>query len=306
MEVAFDGPVSVRSGVVETGSVVGAYRDVADGTVSHSFVRRHRTPVVISVASARRVGATFREIVITVRDNRISFLAASFAYYAFVSILPILLLTFVLVSTLRGEELARLVLRRVTTLTPTGSDIIRDALTGSTGRLELSVISFLALVWSAVKVFRSLDYAFSRIYDATNDPSLVEQLRDGIVVFAAMTVAAVLLVVVSIPTEFLSAWLPLGGLLDQVELFVGLLLAFFPLYYLLPPVRVSVLEALPGTVVAAGGWLVLQVVFGVYAEHATRYATYGALGGVLLFVVWLYVAGLLLLVGASVNAVLSR
>ena len=250
--------------------------------------------------------ATAREIVATVRDNDVWFMAASFAYYAFVSILPLLVLLFAAVSALRGEELAQTVVRQVAQLTPTGRGLIRDALTGSTGRLELSIVSALALAWSAVKVFRSLNFAFSRIYDATTEPTLVEQLEDGVIALVAMGVAFVLTVVVSIPAELVPGQLPVTEVLDQVELFVGLVVAFFPLYYVLPPVRIRVRDALPGTVVAASGWLALQVGFRFYAENARQYAAYGVLGAVLLFVVWLYVAGFLLLVGACVNAVLGE
>ncbi|WP_327053788.1 YihY/virulence factor BrkB family protein [Halomicrococcus gelatinilyticus] len=249
--------------------------------------------------------ATLREIVATVRDNDIWFMAASFAYYAFVSILPLLVLLFAIVSALRGEALAQAVVRQVAALTPTGRDLIRNALTGSAGRLELSIVSALALTWSAVKVFRSLKFAFSRIYDATTEPTILEQLQDGLVVLVAMGVGFVLMVLVSIPTELVPGDLPVADVADQVELFVGLVFAFFPLYYVLPPTRLRVRDALPGTTVAAGGWLALQVGFRFYAENARQYAAYGVLGAVLLFVVWLYVAGFLLLVGACVNAVLA-
>ncbi|WP_458209319.1 YihY/virulence factor BrkB family protein [Haladaptatus sp. NG-SE-30] len=251
------------------------------------------------------VGGTARELVSTIRENHISFYAASFAYYAFVSILPMLLLLFVVVSTLRGEELARAVIQQVATLTPTGRGLIRNALTSSSGRLEVSIISLLTLLWSAVKVFRSLDFAFSLIYDATTEPTFLDQLRDGGVVLVTMAVAFVLMVVVNIPTELFSIPVPVDEFLSQLELFAGLVLAFFPMYYILPPVSLSIREALPGTFVAAGGWLVLQVGFQLYAGVATQYTTYGILGAVLLFVIWLYIAGIVLLVGACVNVVLS-
>jgi membrane protein len=249
--------------------------------------------------------ATLREIVATVRDNDVWFMAASFAYYAFVSILPLLVLLFAVVSALRGEALAQAVVRQVAALTPTGQNLIRNALTGSTGRLELSIVSALALTWSAVKVFRSLKFAFSRIYDATTEPTIVEQLRDGLVVVLAMGIAFVLMVVVSIPAQLVPGSTPLLAVVDQIELFVGLVVAFFPLYYVLPPARLRVRDALPGTTVAAVGWLALQVGFRFYAENARQYAAYGVLGAVLLFVAWLYVAGFVLLVGACVNAVLA-
>jgi membrane protein len=91
--------------------------------------------------------------------------------------------------------------------------------------------------------------------------------------------------------------------LGTLALVVVLALSFLPIYYVLPPVEVSVREALPGAVVAAVGWVLLQVGFRVYAANAGRYAAYGLIGAVLLFVTWLYFASIGVLLGAAVNAV---
>jgi membrane protein len=82
-----------------------------------------------------------------------------------------------------------------------------------------------------------------------------------------------------------------------------LALALLPIYYVLPPVEVSVAEVVPGAVVAAVGWVLLQVGFRPYASNAGRYAAYGAIGAVLVFVTWLYFASIVILLGAAVNAV---
>ncbi|MUV58229.1 YihY/virulence factor BrkB family protein, partial [Halogeometricum sp. CBA1124] len=50
----------------------------------------------------------------------------------------------------------------------------------------------------------------------------------------------------------------------------------------------------------------LEVGFQVYAANAGRYEAYGVIGGVLLLLTWLYFSGLVVLLGAAVNAVLSN
>lgn len=83
------------------------------------------------------------------------------------------------------------------------------------------------------------------------------------------------------------------------------MIVFLPLYYVMPPVDVSAREALPGTAVAAVGWLVLQFGFQIYVANAGNYQAYGLLGAVLLFQTWLYFASILVLMGAVVNVVLA-
>ncbi|MHB9288269.1 YhjD/YihY/BrkB family envelope integrity protein [Halobacteriales archaeon Cl-PHB] len=79
-----------------------------------------------------------------------------------------------------------------------------------------------------------------------------------------------------------------------------------PLFYVLPPHSVSVGAAIPGAMLTAVGWLLLRIGFGLYVRQAGSYAAYGFLGGVLLFVSFLYLAALVLLVGAGVNVALER
>jgi len=58
--------------------------------------------------------------------------------------------------------------------------------------------------------------------------------------------------------------------------------------------------------VAAVGWVILQIGFQVYASNASQYAVYGLIGTVLLFVTWLYFASMFILLGVAVNAVRRR
>jgi membrane protein len=98
-----------------------------------------------------------------------------------------------------------------------------------------------------------------------------------------------------------AAW----DLLGLGLLLVGLTGVFLPLYYYLPDAGLDVRDALPGAVLAAVGWVLLQAGFQVYAANAPQFRLYGVIGGVLLLVTWFYIAAILLLVGAAVNHVLA-
>jgi membrane protein len=98
---------------------------------------------------------------------------------------------------------------------------------------------------------------------------------------------------------------PLPNLVGTLVLIAGLVVAFLPLYYVLPPVEMTVREAIPGAVVAAVGWVILQVLFRFYLSQAGKYQAYGVIGTVLLLLTWLYFAGVLVLLGAIVNSVLG-
>lgn len=245
--------------------------------------------------------AVFEEI----RGQEITFLAASIAYYAFVALLPMLVLAVVVATAVGGESLAdQVVAVAQDVLTPTGQQLVKNALTNAVGRQEVTVVGTLVLVWSTLKLFRGLDKAFSQVYDVTGRSSLVEQFVDALVVLGVITLG----VGVMVATSFLLARLPRFPYVSTVSgvvLLVVLVVLFLPLYYVFPDVEMTVQEAVPGAVVAAVGWTVLQVVFQVYVEHASQYDIYGVLGAVLLLVTWFYFGGIVILVGAVVNVVMA-
>ena len=63
----------------------------------------------------------------------------------------------------------------------------------------------------------------------------------------------------------------------------------------------------PGGVLAVLLWVVASVGFGFYVANFGSYnATYGTLGGVISFLVWIWISNLALLLGAELNAELER
>lgn len=248
--------------------------------------------------------STVRSVLDLARDRNLTYLAAAIAYYAFVSIIPLMLLAVVVASFVGGEALADRVTGMLSQqLSSSGQEMVTQTLTNTAGRGAASVVGFLALTWSALKLFRGLDQAFDEVYADEVDASLLEQVRDALVVVVGIALAITLVVAVGAALAILQLPIPYVNVLGTLVLIVVLTLAFLPIYYVLPPVDVSLGEVLPGTVVAAVGWVLLQVGFRIYASNAGRYAAYGVIGAVLLFVTWLYFASIVVLLGAAVNAV---
>ena len=250
---------------------------------------------------------TLTAIYRTASDREITFLAAGFAYYAFVSLIPMVLLALVVGSLVGGEAAAeRLIMLAGDFLPEAGGDLVTAALTTESGRSQATVVALVVAVWGALKVFRGLSLAFDMVYDEAAEDSLLEQIRDGLTVILAGTGALALMIAIGAVLGFAADRVPFAGALSWVTLLLGLVLVFLPIYYVLPPIPVALEEIWPGAVFAAVGWTVLQIGFQIYAANAGRYQAYGAVGAVLLFVTWLYFAGIIILLGAVLNVVLSR
>jgi len=248
--------------------------------------------------------STLRAVYALARDRDLTFLAAGIAYYAFVSTLPLAMLAVALASTVGGPALAE----RVTALlgeqlSASGQDLVTRTLTDASGRGVASLVGLVVLAWSGLKLFRALDRGVDRIYGVETTPSAVERLADTAVAVAAVSTAAVLVVASGIALSAVPSGGLIGNLLATIALIGLLTVAFLPLYVMLPPMPVSIREAVPGAAVAAVGWVTLQIGFRLYAASAGQFAAYGLLGSVLLFVTWLYVASVIVLLGAAVTVV---
>ena len=245
--------------------------------------------------------AVGRAVVATVRDRDVTFLAAGLSYYVLVSLVPLFTLGLVVATVVGGAEFAARVLSVAETyLLPTGSGLVAAALENRTGQGTLSVVSLAITAWGALKLFRGIDVAFSRIYDYRPSP-ILRQLSDGVLALVTLGVAAA--GVAAVTAAIAVTDLPFVGVVGPLVLVSFLVVAFLPLYSVIPDVSVPVRQALPGAVLAAAGWAVLGAGFGVYARVSTGVA--GALGGVLLLVTWFYLSGVLVLTGAALNAVLA-
>ncbi|ADJ14128.1 YihY/virulence factor BrkB family protein [Halalkalicoccus jeotgali] len=248
-----------------------------------------------------------REVVEEVRENEATFLAASIAYYAFVSLIPLLLFTFAAVSAVGGQEFANQILDRTSAfLAPAGQEAIEGAITGETGRGGATIAGSVVLLWSALKLFRGLDTAFSIIYDSGLDKSIVGQIANALIVFLSILLAIVGMLVLG--TVFaLVPTIPFIGYVTPLFALIALSVVFLPMYYFMPDVEgLTVRDAIPGAVLAGVGWALLQSVFGIYASNAGQYEAYGVIGGILLLLTWLYIGGVLIILGAVLNSVLMN
>ena len=259
----------------------------------------------VSARLARSL-AVARAVAGEVRDRDVSTLAASIAYYAFVSVLPLLVLATVVATTVGGPSLRTAVVALAGRyLLPVGRGLVGDALANTTGQGGVTLVGVALLLWSSLKLFRGVDTAFARIY-GTTPRGFLESVRAGVTSLVAVGVGAFGGIALIGAVAVLR--LPVASVVAPLLFFVVLLAALFPVYYVTPAVDLSPREAAPGALLGALGWALLGTAFALYAAVATtsgRFAVYGVLGAVLLLVTWFYLAGMVLLVGATLNAVLA-
>lgn len=256
------------------------------------------------MASSARDGVAFGSAVLAgFKAKNVPFMAASIAYQAFISLLPLLVLLFFLVTILGDEAAADQAVAATEGVLPeSGQLLVAESIEESPATAGSTLIGLVVLLWGSLKIFRGLDTAFSEIYETTEAGSFVHSLRNALVVFGGVGGALLAAVIAGIGFALVPPF-PLEGVVQSTLLVVVLGLAFFPVYYYLPDVDVQPRQVLPGVVVAAVGWMALQSLFRLYVRFTAESGGSDPFGAIILLLTWLYFGGLLLLGGGVVNAV---
>jgi membrane protein len=242
-------------------------------------------------------------------DDQGGQLAALISYYAFVSLFPLLLvLVTVLGYVLQGDPAEQ---KRILDGTLGQFPIISDQLkvqplTGSGVALAVGlVISLLA----GLGVMGAAQNAFNRIWDVphTHRPDfLFARLRGiGMLAILGTLVLASTIVGGFVGTGNHSAPAVIAGVALAFALNLAVFMAAFKL---LTAADVTWRELLPGVLVAAVGWQLLQHLGGYYIDHELKRTgpLYGVFALVLGLLAWLYLGGQLTIFAAEINVVRAR
>jgi membrane protein len=251
-------------------------------------------------------------------------LAAALTYYSVLALFPAALaLTSVLGLVDRGTAAVDEVLGIVEDL---GGASVADSIRPTLEELAASQAAGLALVlglagalWSASGYVGAFGRAMNRIYEV-DEGRPIWKLRPAMllltVLLVALTAVALLAIVLTGPvaqavgdTVGLGSTAVLAWQVAKWPLLLGVVVLIVALlYYATPNVKqprfrwVSV-----GAVLAIVVWVLLSVGFGFYVASFSSYdKTYGALGGVIVFLLWLWLTNLALLFGAELDSELER
>ncbi len=244
--------------------------------------------------------ATAKTVASIAYESDIRYIATSLAYYAFISLMPVLLLVFIVF----GRQLAGVVsVTGAQFLTPDTQQLLYEGLTAATGRTAATVLSVVVLAWSGANVAVGVLTVVERIEAVTEQP-LARQVCDAATVLGTLTAAVLVILVQSVFSALFAAG-PLSVLVGFAVLFVALTVTLLPLYFVPSRVASSPQDALPGAMTTAMGWTALHAAIQFFAANAGQYAIYGVLSGLILILTSTYVAAIVLMVGVVVNAVLA-
>jgi membrane protein len=272
---------------------------------------------------ARSWGGVLRRSLREFREDNLTDWAAALTYYAVLAIFPALI---VLVSILGlvGESATQPLIDNLGAVAPgPAKEIFTNAiknLQGSQGAAGvLFVVGLLGALWSASGYVGAFMRASNVIYDMPEGrpvwKTLPLRVALTLILLFLLAITALAVVLTGGLARKVGDILGLGDTTVDIWniakwpvllLVVSFMFAF--LYWAAPNVRQPGFRFVsPGGIVAVVGWLIASAAFAFYVGNFGSYnKTYGALGGVIVFLVWLWISNIVILLGAEFNAELER
>ncbi|WP_169567094.1 YihY family inner membrane protein [Sneathiella limimaris] len=188
-------------------------------------------------------------------------------------------------------------------------DILQDIVVNAK---ELTYLGFVGLALAAILLFLNIEGCFRQIWRSTTSRNVFIRLFAYLLMLAAGPIALASSLTL---VKWLSNWTEQasGISFDQYVEYFNFMVPFlvtlsilFLLYRLVPTRKVSALHALIGASIAASLFVLSKTAFKLYLLAFPTYeAIYGALAILPLFLIWIYLCWILVLLGATITAVLG-
>ncbi|THG29998.1 YihY/virulence factor BrkB family protein [Naasia lichenicola] len=251
-------------------------------------------------------------------------IAASLTYYAVLAIFPALIALVSLLGVLGGgRESTQTLLDVLGSVAPSSAlEVIKGPLEGfaSSPAAGFALVSGIVLaIWSASGYVGAFTRAINRIYEIDEGRPFWKlkpvQLLVTVIGIVLLLVMIGIVAVSGPVTDALGSALGIDGVFQTVweiakwpVLAVLLVVMVAILYYATPNAKQPKFRWISvGALIALVVLVVASLLFGLYVANFADYAkNYGSLAGVIVFLLWLWIANLALLFGAEVDAELER
>src|SRR3954447_15785082 len=300
-----------------------ATRKDSDQRFERNGTDERRTPDDVSELPKQSWKGVLKRSLREFNDDNITDWAAALTYYGVLSIFPMLLALISLLG-LFGQSATQPLLDNISSVAPgPAKQIVTQAIQnlqksqGSAG--VLFVVGLGAALWSASGYVGAFMRASNDIWDVEEGRPVWKTipLRLGVtaLLLVLLTISAMAVVLTGPLAQRVGDLVGLGSAAVTVWdiakwpvliLVVAFMIAL--LYYAAPNVKHPKFQWIsPGSLIAVVLWIIASALFAFYVANFSSYnKTYGALGGVIVFLTWLWITNNVILLGAEFNAEMER
>ncbi|MGG4268078.1 YihY/virulence factor BrkB family protein [Peribacillus simplex] len=260
-----------------------------------------------------------KELIKEIKEDRVTGLAAEQAYYYLLALFPLLILLLSILPYLNID--IQTALDTIKTFMPVETmEVIEKNIINILSERNggLLTFGFLGTIWSASNGMNAFIHSMNIAYDVEETRNFLKARLISIILTLGLVVAFIVMLglpvfgkviidllqqVISIPEEMQILFSLLRWVIAVVV--ISLVLTF--LYRFAPNKSFPIKHVIPGAVTATVLWLGISLGFSFYVSNFANYSsTYGSLGGVIILMLWLYLSGLIFVIGGEINAILHR
>ena len=248
--------------------------------------------------------------------DEISLLSANLSYYFILSLFPMLIVALALTPYFKIDQ--QFLLEKIQNFAPgdLGNylfDMISEVLNNKNNTIITVGIVF--TLWSASSGIYGIIIAFNNAFRVRDGRIwIVTKLMS--ILFTVLFLVGMFLVLAlvvfgkqltyllfhkfNLDEGFYNGWSYLSYSFPILFTFI----VFVFLYIFGPNLRLKAISILPGAVFSTISWTLVSRLFGYYIDHFSSYIkTYGTIGAFMAFIMWLYITGFILILGAEINAI---
>lgn len=265
---------------------------------------------VALVEAGQIAWAISRDMII---DGRINLRAMSLVYTTLLALVPTLAIALAIFRAFGFDAyVQQLLVEFLGPLGTQGSEITNRVMefVQRVNANVLGTVGFAFLLYTVVSMVNKVEEAFNNIWHVQASRSLARQFTEivsmgvlgPLVVFTALG-----LVAGAVSNSFVGALADFGPIhfaltqMSRLVPYAVLILTFTFLYRVIPNTQVNLTSALVGATVAGIAWGATGWAFATFIVKSAQYvAVYSAFAGLVVFMIWLYAAWVILLVGCAI------
>lgn len=262
------------------------------------------------------------QLIFRFTDDKVSSIGSQLTYYLVLSIFPFLIF---LLNILRFTPLASQdVLNQLVSVLPGDTQtMLVDIINSIIGASNNALLSLSAIggLWTASSGITHVIQAINEAYDYKEKRSFIKR-RFAAIVFTLVLILLLILVFSSlifgeVLAENVFSFIQAGDVFKtiwpvlRIVIAISFMILTFSLLYKFGPAfpkdsKVKFKDTLPGSIFVSIGWILASFIFSFYVNNFGNYSvTYGSLGGIIVFLIWLYLSSIIIVLGGEVNATID-
>ncbi|WLR48645.1 YihY/virulence factor BrkB family protein [Halobacillus litoralis] len=256
-----------------------------------------------------------KDVIAEFQKDNIPLLGAAQAYYYLLAIVPLLILVLSILPYLNID--AETAIQAMSNVIPSDTaQVFRENIVAVVEQPSggLLTVGILGTLWSASNGINAFIQSSNLAYNVEETRSFIKVRLLSIVLTIGMILAIIVALVLPVFGQVLIDMINLPSqtavLLQVLRWTLSIVVigtVLMALYHFAPNKNIPFKHILHGAVITAVLWQLISLAFSFYVSNFGNYsATYGSLGGIIILMLWFFLTGIILMVGAEINVIYHR